>query len=193
MNIIQNLLTVNDYSRPGKKLKEVRAIVMHWTANPYDSALDTRNFFENKKTGCGGYASTHYIIDQRGYIVAAVPENEVAYHCGTSMIDPASGKVYTDEARSRFDFYASETNSPNNCTLSIELCPTDSEGNFSAATITAAVELCADICKRYNITARDITTHYNVVGWKSCPLLWTKKPELLDAFRLSVSDKLARG
>jgi N-acetylmuramoyl-L-alanine amidase len=192
MQIIHDFLTENEYSRPGKRLQKVLAIVIHWTANPAANAKQNRDYFESKKTGMSGYASAHYIIDQNGIIVAAIPENEVAYHCGSSDKDPASGKVYTDEARRRFGYYASESSSPNNCTLGVELCPTDVRGNFTNATINAAVELCADICKRYGLTTQEITTHHNIVGWKDCPKLWTKRPELLDAFKLSVKDYMTR-
>ena len=193
MQIIHDFLTINEYSRPGRKLREVLAVVMHWTANPAASAKDNRDFFENRKTGSGGYGSAHYIIDKNGIVVAAVPENEIAYHTGSSAKDPASGKVYTDEARARFGKYASENNSPNNCTIGIELCPTDAAGNFTDATINTAIELCADICRRYGLTAQAITTHHNIVGWIDCPRLWTNKPQLLDAFRASVADKIKRG
>jgi N-acetylmuramoyl-L-alanine amidase len=139
-----------------------------------------------------GYGSAHYIIDQNGIIIAAIPENEVAYHCGTSETDPASGRVYTDEARRRFGRYASDYSSPNHCTIGIELCPTDDTGNFTNATINSAAELCADICKRYELSAEAITTHHNVVGWKNCPKLWTEKPQLLAAFIATVADKMER-
>ncbi len=192
MQIIHDFITLNDYSRPGRKLREVLGIVMHWTGNPNANAKENRDYFENKKTGMGGYASAHYIIDKTGVIIAAVPEWEVAYHCGSSQPDPASGKIYTDEARERYGRYASENSSPNNCTIGIELCPLDMDGNFTDATVTAAAELCADICKRYNLKAKDITTHHDVVGWKDCPRLWTNKPELLKKFRSLVEKKLKR-
>ena len=193
MQIIHDFLTINEYSRPGRRIREVLVVVIHWTAAPQQTAAEVRAFFENKKTGMSGYGSAHYIIDQNGIIVAAIPENEVAYHCGSSEKDPASGKVYTDEARARFGYYASTSNSPNNCTLGVELCPTDARGNFSVATIETAIELCADICKRYGLTAQAITTHHDVVGWKDCPKLWTEKPYLLTAFQYTVDDKIQRG
>ena len=194
MQIIQDLLTINEYSRPARQLREVLAVVMHWTANPAASAKQNRDFFETRKTGCGGYGSAHYIIDQSGLIIAAVPEYEVAYHTGTGgQKDPASGKEYTDEARQRFGRYTNENNSVNNCTIGIELCPIDEAGNFTDETIAAAIELCADICKRHGLSANEITTHHNIVGWKDCPRLWTNNPHLLDAFRYSVQDKLERG
>ena len=193
MQIIHDFLTINEYSRPGRRIRELLGIVIHWTANPAANAKQNRDYFENKKMGMSGYGSSHYIIDQNGIIIAAVPEYEVAYHCGSSEKDPESGKVYTDEARARFGRYASENSSPNLCTIGVELCPKDAAGNFSGATIETAIELCADICKRYGLTAKTITTHHNIVGWKDCPKLWTEKPQLLEAFRRSVADKIHRG
>ena len=149
MQIIHDFLTINEYSRPGRRIREMLGLVMHWTANPAANAKQNRDFFESKKTGMSGYSSAHYIIDQNGIIIAAVPEDEVAYHCGSSDKDPASGKVYTDEARRRFGKYASESSSPNLCTLGVELCPKDADGNFTHATIDAARALCAHICRRY--------------------------------------------
>lgn len=43
------LLTVNEYSRPGITLVQVNGIVIHYTANPGTSAQDNRNYFENLK------------------------------------------------------------------------------------------------------------------------------------------------
>ena len=75
----------------------------------------------------------------------------------------------------------------------MELCPIDAAGNFSDATIGAAIELCADILTRYNLPVTALTTHHNVVGWKDCPKLWTEKPALFDAFCYSVAEKKQRG
>lgn len=190
MEIVEDYLTPNQYSRPCKELKETLAIVMHWTANPNANAKNNRDFFEAKKTGMGGYASAHYIIDTDGTILQCIPDNEVAYHCGTSSPDPVSKMVYTDYARNKFKQYCTDftRNSPNNCTIGIELCPTDWEGHFSEKTIDSAVALCKELCKKHNLTSDDITTHHDIVGWKNCPKLWTDKPELLEEFKNKVKE-----
>ena len=194
MTITQKLLTPNEYSRPQTPIKELRGIVIHWTANPHANAEQNRLFFEAKKTGMGGYGSAHYIIGQDGEVLQVIPTNEIAYHCGTNQKDPASGQFYTDYARRKYGHYAVhwQTTSPNYCTIGIELCPTDYDGNFTEKTINAAIDLCAYLCKRHNLAADDITTHHDIVGWKDCPRLWTAKPELLDAFRQRVKDTIVR-
>lgn len=195
MIITRRFLTPNEYSRPQKPIKELKAVVMHWTANSSANAEQNRLYFEAKKTGMGGYGSAHYIIGQDGEIVQCIPENEIAYHCGSSQNDPISNKIYTDYARKKFGHYAIDykTTSPNFCTIGIEMCPTDMEGHFTDMTIRSAVELCAYILKRHKLTADDITTHHNIVGWKDCPLLWTRQPELFEAFKASVEDYMLRG
>ena len=194
MTIKQQLITPNKWSRPQHRIKEVLGIVMHWTANPKANAQQNRNYFESRKNGNEGYGSAHYIIGQDGTVIQCIPANEIAYHCGSSQKDPLSGKIYTDYARKKFKHYAEDykTNSPNYCTIGIELCPIDDVGHFSNATIDSAMTLCSNLCKSFNLKADDITTHHAIVGWKDCPRLWVRQPELLDAFKVSVSNCMAR-
>lgn len=192
MKIVKKYLSPNPYSRCQRKLQNQLAIVMHWTANPKASADDNRKYFERRADGLNGYGSAHYIIGQDGYTIQCMPETEVAYHCGTTIKDPASGKVYTDLARERFGEYAIDYKhqSPNNCTIAIELCPTDDAGHFTFDTLEAAAVLCTQIIRRYNLTPADILTHHDIVGWKDCPRLWVNEPELLDEFRAAVEGLL---
>jgi N-acetylmuramoyl-L-alanine amidase len=194
MKILRQFLQPNEYSRPQKAIKEFKGIVIHWTANPNANAKQNWLFFENRKAGLGGYGSAHYIIGQDGEIIQAIPDKEIAYHVGSSEKDPASGKIYTDYARKKYGKYAInyKSSSPNFCTIGIELCPTDNDGNFTDATINATIELCAYLIQKHDMKTDDITTHHDIVGWKDCPRLWTKRPELLDAFKLSVKDYMTR-
>jgi N-acetylmuramoyl-L-alanine amidase len=184
MNIIEDLLTINEYSRPGRKLKEVKGIVLHWTGNPGASAKANRDFFESRKTGAQGYGSAHYIIDLDGSIIRDIPDDEVAYHCGSSQVDPASGKIYTDLARKFFGDYCLNPsgNSPNNASIGIEMCPLDALGHFTVETWKATEQLVVQLLKQFNLGVDRITTHEQVVGWKSCPLLFHNHPEELTRF-----------
>jgi N-acetylmuramoyl-L-alanine amidase len=148
------------------------------------------------ETGCPKekhYSSAHYIIDLDGAIYHAVLDKEVAYHCGSSQKDPASGRIYTDWARKKLGVYAErpDINSPNNCTIGIELCAVDADGNFPPETVAAAVELVAKLLKDNRLSLDDVGTHNLVVGWKDCPRLWTKHPERLNAFRRALKEKMA--
>ena len=188
MEIYKHYLTPNEWSRPQKKLHAQKALVMHWTAVPYQNEEQVWRFFENHKTGTCGYGSAHFIIGQKGGIIQCLPEDEVAYHCGSSTPDPKSGRIYTDEARAHFGKYAENPDalSPNLVTIGIELCPTDDDGTFSEKTLASAVELCAYLCRKHRLTAGDIMTHHEIVGWKDCPRLWTAQPDLADDFRQRV-------
>jgi N-acetylmuramoyl-L-alanine amidase len=153
--------------------------------------MTTWNFFETTCPQKKHYSSAHYIIDLDGTIYHAIPDNEIAYHCGSSTVDPKTGRIYTDWARQKFGGYVLDPtkNSPNNCTLGIEMC-IDAGGNFTEKTIIAAVELVARLLTRHKLTTEDIGHHQKVVGWKECPLPWVKKPELFDEFKNKVREKL---
>jgi len=161
------------------------AVILHWVGKPMQRALGVWNYFETDCPAGKHYSSAHYIIDLNGDIYHAVPDDEVAYHCGADQKDPVSGRIYTDWAREKFGRYvlSPTVNSPNNCTLGIEMCVTDAQGNFTKETLDAAAELTAWLVKKYGLTIADIGTHHMVVGWKECPLLWTRKPALFDEFK----------
>jgi N-acetylmuramoyl-L-alanine amidase len=144
-------------------------------------------FFENAAQH-KHYSSAHYCVDLDGTIYHFVPDNEVAYHCGSSQADPVSRRIYTDWARSVFRAYAEnpQNNSPNNVTIGIELCVTDNDGNFDPDTLKSAVELTARLCKTYQIPLERVGTHHMVVGWKDCPRLWTVHPEKFEEFKNEV-------
>jgi N-acetylmuramoyl-L-alanine amidase len=188
MNIIEKTLSKNDFSRPCRTLNAVKAIILHWTGAPMQRAVNTWSWFESGCRQQNIYASAHYIIDLDGSIIHAIPDNEIAYHCQSSQADPASGKIYTDWARTQFGVYAEDPNrySPNNCTIGIEMCSIDNDGNFDNATLKAAIELTAKLLTEHHLTINDVGTHHKVVGWKDCPRLWIKSPEKFEAFLVAL-------
>src|SRR5215469_13838837 len=177
MKIIEKMLTVNQYSRPGRRLAECRAVILHFVGVNNQRAETVWTYFEKTCPLGKIFASTQYIIDLNGDIYRCVPDNEVAYHCGSSTIDPTSGRIYTDWARQKLGRYASDpvNNSPNNCTIGIELC-IDSKGEFTTKTINSAAALTAKLLLENKLTVDDIGHHKMVVGWKDCPLPWVKSP-----------------
>jgi len=185
LDIREDLLTVNPYSRKGKKLTDVKAIVLHWVANPMSTAQGNRNFFEDRKDGTKSYGSAHYIIDDTE-IINCVPEDEVTWNCGSA--------TYTDMAKEKFGDYYTRVSSPNFLTIGIELCHNDWSGKFSAKVLGKAKMLCLGLCKKYDLNPlTDIVTHHEVVGWKDCPRWFTENPELFEKFKMIVNTKLING
>ena len=191
MNVIKKFLTINHYSRSGKWMANCKAIILHYVGIPNQRALTTWNYFENDCPRNEHYSSTHFIVDLNGDVYSAIPDREVAYHCGSSVNDPLSGRIYTDWARKKFGHFADDPtkNSPNNCTIGIELC-INQQGNFTRETLNAAVELTAKLLEVNNLNTEDIGHHKMVVGWKDCPMPWVKNPELFDDFKDKVRNKM---
>ena len=73
------LLTVNEYSRPGAVLEQVNGIVVHYTANPGTTAIQNRSYFENLAETHETKASSHFVIGLDGEIVQCIPCNEISY------------------------------------------------------------------------------------------------------------------
>jgi len=160
---LNKLLTKNKFSRPATKLDEVKAIVIHWVANPKTTAKQNRDYFEKRKNGKHHYGSAHYIIDLNGDIMQCIPDDEVAYHCGS--------ETYTARKKELTD------GNPNKCTIGIELTHLDWEGSFSKETWDRSAFLTSLLLREYELTVEDIITHKEMVGWKSCPKFFTDHPE----------------
>lgn len=177
LEIVEDLLTPNEFSRPQRQLHQIRGIIIHWVANPMTTPLQNREFFEQRRHGQNGYGSAHFIIGIDGQILQIIPTDEMAYHVGS--------REYTEYARVKFGDY------PNNCTIGIELCHPDWTGQFSRDTLYSAARLSAKLCADFDLDpAEDITTHKRIVGWKDCPKWFVQNPEKYCAFKIAVHDKL---
>jgi N-acetylmuramoyl-L-alanine amidase len=133
VNIIEKLLTIYPYSRSERRLPVYKGIVFHYVGVPNQRAVNTWGYFEKAYPADKHYSSAYYIIDLNGDIYHTVPDNEAAWHCGSTITDPISGRIYTDWARSKFGYYASDPVkiSSNFCIIGIELC-IDAAGEFYA-------------------------------------------------------------
>lgn len=165
MNIEDRLLTINPYSRSGEKQNKIEKIIVHWVGNANSTAIANRNYFERLKDTHSTSASSHYIIGLNGEIIRCIPEEEVAFHSGSYSMNRKS--------------------------IGIEDCHPDWDGKFNESTYNSLVELCADICRRYNLPANAIIRHYDVTG-KECPRYYVRNENEWIKFKNDVANKLGQ-
>jgi N-acetylmuramoyl-L-alanine amidase len=203
LNIIEDFLTVNPYSRSGYQRSDTQAIVIHYVGKAKQSAKSVRDYFESLKIGIlvdgkPRYAGAQYIVGLAGEIVQTMSVNEIAAGCGwANKVDPISKKPYTDLARELFSpkYVLDRNYSPSYATINIEMCHTDDYGRFTEETVRATSELVASLFKQYGFTdvQKRLITHKQVVGWKDCPLWYSNHPEDLNTFKLRVESLLKEG
>lgn len=152
-----DLLTVNEYSRPGTPLKKVKGVVIHYTGNPGTTATQNRSYFEGLAESKETKASSHYIIGLSGEIVQCVPLDEIAY----------------------------ASNERNADTISIECCINNDAGKFNDNTYDALVHLTAWLVGEYDLKISDIIRHYDVTG-KICPKYFVEHESAWEDFKLDV-------
>lgn len=151
--ITEDLLTVNEYSRPGTRLDAVSGIVVHYVGNPGTTARQNHSYFQNLASTGETYASSHFLVGLEGEILQNVPLDEVAY-CSSSR---------------------------NSDTISIECCHPDSDGAFTRETYNSLVRLVKWLMEYYELDASQVIRHYDVTG-KECPLYYVRNPEEWEAF-----------
>jgi N-acetylmuramoyl-L-alanine amidase len=140
-----DLLTINEYSRPGEENNKINGIVIHYTANPGTTAAQNRSYFEGLKDSKITKASSHFIIGLEGEIIQCIPSNEIAY----------------------------ASNDRNYDTVSIECCHMDETGEFNDETYQSLVHLTAWLCGKFDLRPKDVIRHYDVNG-KMCPLYYVE-------------------
>ena len=155
------LLDINEYSRPGIPLEEIKGIVIHYTANPGSTAQNNRDYFEGLKDSHETKVSSHFVVGIEGEIIQCIPSSEIAY----------------------------ASNSRNSDTLSIECCHTDETGKFTEATYTSLVRLTGWLCYRFNLTSQDVIRHYDVTG-KICPKYFVDHPAVWEQFKADVGEQI---
>lgn len=155
------LLTVNEYSRPGISMEKVNYIAIHYTANPGSSAIANRNYFENLKDSHETKASSHFIVGLEGEIVQCIPTAEISY----------------------------ATNERNVDSVSIECCHADESGQFNEATYQSVVELTAWLCNRFGLSIDAVIRHYDVTG-KDCPRYYVQNPDAWEQLKADIQAKM---
>ena len=103
MQISEQFIPKNEYSRPGTPLTEVTGVVVHYIGNPGTTAQQNHDWFASLANSGQTYASSHFLIGLDGEIIQNIPLDEIAY-C---------------------------SNEANDHTISIECCHPDESGKFS--------------------------------------------------------------
>ena len=156
-NISEHLLTVNEYSRPGTPIGQVKGIVIHYTGNPGTTAMQNRNYFEGLAEKKDTKASSHYIIGLSGEIIQCVPLTEISY----------------------------ASNERNGDTIAIECCIDNTYGKFNEKTYDALIELTAWLVGEYDLKIEDVIRHYDITG-KACPKYFVEHESAWEDFKLDL-------
>lgn len=157
--ITESFLTENPYSRPGERLKKVKNIFVHYTANPGTSAMQNRSYFENLGVTKETSASAHFVIGYEGEILQCIPLTEIGYAVKERNYD----------------------------SVSIECCYLSEDGKFTEETYQSLIQLSAWLLKEYKLTPEDMLRHYDA-GGKKCPLYYVEHEDAWQQFLLDLED-----
>lgn len=149
------MLDINPYSRPGGQMYRVDDIVVHSTDSPNAPAQNIRDYFESLTDGSRS-ASSHFIVGLDGEIIQCIPIYEKSYATKWRNYD----------------------------TVSIEMCPTDSDGHINDATYQSTVQLVAWLQNALGLSSSHVIRHYDATG-KVCPRYFANNP---DAWTQMVTD-----
>ena len=119
--------------------------------------MQNRNYFEGLKDSHITKASSHFIVGLDGEIVQCIPTWEEAY--------------------------ASNDRNPD--TVSIETCHPNEDGKYTQATYKSMVQLTAWLCKKFDLTEKDVIRHYDITG-KICPKYFVEDEAAWEKFREDV-------
>ena len=169
MQIKEMFITPNPYSRPQKKIGQIKNIVIHWIGNAGTTAENNAKYFDGLKVGKKNstgdyiYASSHYIIGNDGVVVKCVPESEVAYH-------------------------ASDANS---YSIGVEICHPDWTGKPTQKAYESLVKLLVELCRKYKLEpTQAIIRHYDVTG-KVCPKYYVEDGGAFKRLKEEVKGKMS--
>ena len=149
---------------------DIKYIVIHFTSNNGDTALNNCNYFSGANRG----ASAHYFIGDDG-IYQSVPDNWAAWAVGFT-------KIYKHQ-------YCSNMNS-----ISIEMFSricADVKYYIRDVILEQTIKLTRYLMNKYGVPVENVLRHYDV--WdKKCPEPFVRQPELWDNFkkRLTGSEDL---
>ena len=154
MKMYTRIATQNRYSYIKRKRKDVKYIVIHFTANKGDTAKNNADYFA---TGNTRQVGAHFFVDKKGDIARSIRLNRTAWAVG--------GERYGDYKESGGAKYFTKCTNENS--VSIELCDCNNVEPYSNKQIKSVRKLIKYI-QRYCPNANKIIRHFDVNG-KHCP------------------------
>lgn len=148
------LLTINEFSRPGDKVDAIESVVIHYLGNPKTTAQQNHDYFESLKDLKDVSMSANFVVGIEGEIIECVPPGEIAY----------------------------ASNSMNHLSVSIENCHLDDSGRFTEETYESCIHLTAYLVEKYGLKRENIIRHFDVTG-KECPLYYVEHEDKWEKFR----------
>lgn len=154
---------------------KIKYIVMHYTGNTNDTALNNCKYYQGANRG----ASAHYFVDDNG-IWVSVPPQYVAWSVGMG----SRKTPYSVQSHWKI---ANNTN-----TISIEMCGSKTGPEASAKTKQRACELAVALLQRYHLQPSAVIRHYDVTG-KYCPWWAVDHPEKWDEIKSEITKLFIKG
>lgn len=139
--IITRMIT--NYNKTVKKSRDILYIVIHYTGNNTDKAVNNAKYFQQYRG-----ASAHYFVDKTS-IYQIIDDKDVAW---------AVGKNYGSN-----NLFGIVTN---NNSISIEMC--SDNGIIADETFNNTVWLTKELMNKYKISPANVHTHFEVCS-KKCP------------------------
>lgn len=150
------MLSIRATTRPGRKIKEVKKLVLHDPGNN-QSAKQVISWFENPSNDRHG--SYHEIIARRT-IYHLIPFDEIAHHAGKLERSESWWEMGTSGMQNHFS-------------LGICLIREGFDLKFVASELSL-------LCNRFGLHPyRDIFCHFEIDSLKTDPLIFYQNPELL--------------
>jgi hypothetical protein len=136
---------ISNYNFSSRNGQSIKYIVIHFTGNQDDTALNNANYFG----GGNRDASAHYFVDNDN-IVQVVEDNNASWNCGDG-----NGSYGITNQNS----------------IAIEMCGTN--GDISNETESNTIELVKYLMDKYRIDIDHVVRHYDA-SRKICPAPWGK-------------------
>ena len=160
IEVVQDIMAIDNYNRPGTIKSSTQYIVVHDTANT-NSGAGARSQVNYLKNGAGGRnVSWHYTVDQ-DQCIQTIPDNEVAWHAGDG--GRAWGSTYFNESYQAWSITGGSVNG-----IGIESC-VNIDGNY-ALTERNLAKLVAGLLIDFNLGFDRVKQHNDFSG-KNCPAL----------------------